>query len=159
MEAPPYHPRRPHTTDDGLLDQDGYNSTRTSLTFQHLILQACEYPALVALDHLLLAVPTKAALHLAVAPTWLTGPLAEHRTLLPHFEHPLGSQPTCLLFSRASASSLTNTILAHPHPFTNGRELVPSHHIHNHIAIPLVHSIHSPPSRSHPRPCNYADSG
>ena len=67
-EGSSYHPRHPHTTDGGLLDQDGYNSTTTSLNFLHLILQACEYSALAAFLHPFLVALAKAALHLAVAP-------------------------------------------------------------------------------------------
>jgi hypothetical protein len=106
----------PHTTEGSLVDQDGYNPTRTSLTLLHLILQAYEYSVLIAFHYRLLVVLVRASLHLAVAPPWLTGLVAEQKTLLPHFVHPLGSPPTCLLFSRASASPLTNTTLPRPSP-------------------------------------------
>ena len=83
--------RRPHTTDGGLLDQDGYNSTTTPITLLQLILQDCEYLELVTLPDLLLVVLVRTSLHLAVAPPLLTGLPTEQRTLLPHFVHPLGS--------------------------------------------------------------------
>ena len=91
VEESSCHLLRPRTTDDGVLDQNGYNSTTTSLTFLHHILQDCEYPALIALSHIRLVAPVRTSLHLAVAPPWLTGLLAEQRTLLPHLVHPLGS--------------------------------------------------------------------
>jgi len=90
-EAFDYQSCRPDTTEGGLLDQDGYNSTRISITFLHLILQDCEYLKLVALPDLLIVVLVRASLHLAVAPPSLTGLPTEQRTLLPHFVHPLGS--------------------------------------------------------------------
>lgn len=91
VEASHYQPCRPHTTDGGLLGQDGYNATRTSITFLHLILQDCEHLELAILPDLLLVVLVTASLHLAVAPPLLTGLPTEQRTLLPHFVHPLGS--------------------------------------------------------------------
>lgn len=91
VKASHYRLRRPNTTDGGLLDQDGYNSTTTPITLLQLILQDCEYLELVALPDLLLVVLVRASLHLAVAPPLLTGLPSEQRTLLPHFVHPLGS--------------------------------------------------------------------
>ena len=93
VEASHHQLRRPHTTDGGLLDQDGYNSTTTSVTFLHFTLQDCEYLELVAFPDLILVVLVRASLHLAVAPPLLTGLPTEQRTLLPHSVHPLGSPP------------------------------------------------------------------
>ena len=91
VEASPCLIRRPHTTDGNLLDQDGYNSTTTTATLLHLMLQDCKHPALVALSHLLLSALARDSSHLAVAPPLPANLLAEQQTLLPHFVHPLGS--------------------------------------------------------------------
>jgi hypothetical protein len=140
VEASPSQPRRPHTIDGSLLDQDGYNSTRTSLTFYNLILQVYEYLELVVFPRLLLVGLVRACLHLAVAPPLLTGLSAEGPMLLPHFVHPLGSPLVyCLVALRLHHSPKQPSCIPHQ----RARVGIFAHHSCSHLHL-LVDSINSP---------------